>query len=164
LARASYERAFVLVEALYGLAGVAGAGGDQRRTAGLLGAASRAGDFGHTLEDFERRLYERTVETARRALGAEALDAAIEAGRSMPLDDAIAFATPPPGGELAELSNRELGVLELLAAGPSNEEIAARLYLSVRTVERHLSNFYAKLRAAGKAARATGAVRYSRQA
>jgi tetratricopeptide (TPR) repeat protein len=48
----------VIVEALYGLAGVAGADGDQRRAAVLLGAASRAGEFGHTLEDFERRLYE----------------------------------------------------------------------------------------------------------
>jgi predicted ATPase/DNA-binding CsgD family transcriptional regulator len=154
----------VIVEALYGLAGVAGAGGDQRRAAVLLGAAARAGDFGHTLEHFERRLYERTVETARRALGAEALDAAIEAGRAMTLDDAIAFATPPPRGELAELSNRELGVLELVAAGLTNEEIAARLYVSVRTVERHLSNIYAKLRVSGKAARAAAAVRYSRQA
>jgi DNA-binding CsgD family transcriptional regulator len=36
--------------------------------------------------------------------------------------------------------------------------------VSVRTVERHLSNIYAKLRVFGKAARAAAAVRYSRQA
>ena len=154
----------VIVEALYGLAGVAGAGGDQHRAAVLLGAASRAGDFGHILEDFERRLYERTVETARLALGAEALDEAIAAGRAMTLDHAIAFATPAPRGELAELSNRELGVLELVATGLSNDEIAARLFVSVRTVERHLSNIYAKLGVSGKAARAAAAVRYSRNA
>lgn len=154
----------VIVEALYGLAGVAGAGGDQRRAAVLLGAASRAGEFGHTLEDFERRLYGRTVQDARRGLGAEALDAAIEAGRAMTLDDAIAFATPAPRGELAELSNRELGVLELVAAGLSNEDIAAQLFVSVRTVERHLSNIYVKLHVSGKAARAAAAVRYSRHA
>jgi DNA-binding NarL/FixJ family response regulator len=64
--------------------------------------------------------------------------------------------------ELPELSTRELEVLGLVAAGLDNEEIAARLYLSVRTVERHLSNIYAKLGVSGKAARAAAAVRFSR--
>jgi predicted ATPase/DNA-binding CsgD family transcriptional regulator len=167
----------VITEALYGLAGVAGARGDQRRAAVLLGAASRAGDFGHIFEEFERRLYERTVEAARRALGAEALDAAIEAGRAMTLDEAVAFAVGTPSArrvvtlsrtepaadaDLAALSNRELEVLALVAQGLSNEEIAVRVFLSVRTVERHLSNIYAKLRVSGKAARAAVAARYSR--
>ena len=94
----------VIVEALYALAGVAGAGDEPRRAAVLLGAASRAGDFGHIFEgDFDRRVYERTVETARRALGAEALDAAIEAGRAMTLDDAIAFATAAPSTPVADV-------------------------------------------------------------
>ena len=56
-----------------------------------------------------------------------------------------------------ELSPRELEVLELVAAGLTNEAIAERLYLSVRTVERHLSNVYAKLRVSGKAGRAAAA-------
>ena len=64
--------------------------------------------------------------------------------------------------ELPELSHRELEVLALVAEGLSNEEVAARLYLSVRTVERHLSNIYAKLRVSGKAARAAAAARFSR--
>jgi DNA-binding CsgD family transcriptional regulator len=63
--------------------------------------------------------------------------------------------------ELPDLSHRELEVLALVAEGLSNEEVAARLYLSVRTVERHLSNIYAKLRVSGKAARAAAASRYS---
>jgi pimeloyl-ACP methyl ester carboxylesterase/DNA-binding CsgD family transcriptional regulator len=65
-----------------------------------------------------------------------------------------------PRAELGELSNRERDVLALVADGLDNEEIAARLYLSVRTVERHLSNIYAKLGVSGKAARAAAAVRY----
>jgi pimeloyl-ACP methyl ester carboxylesterase/DNA-binding CsgD family transcriptional regulator len=59
-----------------------------------------------------------------------------------------------------DLTVREEQVLELVAQGRSNEEIAATLVLSVRTVERHLSNIYAKLRVSGKSARAAAAARY----
>ena len=48
-------------------------------------------------------------------------------------------------------------MLELVAAGLTNEAIAERLVLSVRTVERHLSNVYVKLRVSGKAGRAAAA-------
>jgi DNA-binding NarL/FixJ family response regulator len=41
----------------------------------------------------------------------------------------------------------------------TNEEIATRLYVSTRTVERHLSNVYKKLGLSGKAARAAVAAR-----
>ena len=68
---------------------------------------------------------------------------------------------PSVARELPQLSLRELEVLGLVAAGLDNEEIAARLHLSVRTVERHLSNIYAKLGVSGKAARAAAA-RFSR--
>jgi pimeloyl-ACP methyl ester carboxylesterase/DNA-binding CsgD family transcriptional regulator len=61
-----------------------------------------------------------------------------------------------------DLSPRELEVLELVAAGMTNQEIAARLHVSVRTVERHLSNVYAKLSVSGKAGRAAAAASFSR--
>jgi pSer/pThr/pTyr-binding forkhead associated (FHA) protein len=47
---------------------------------------------------------------------------------------------PKPDG----LTRREAEVLTLLAQGKSNNEIASELVLSVRTVERHLTNVYAK--------------------
>jgi pimeloyl-ACP methyl ester carboxylesterase/DNA-binding CsgD family transcriptional regulator len=64
---------------------------------------------------------------------------------------------PEPGSSAEQLSERELDVLREAAEGKSNHEIAVSLGLSVRTVERHLSNAYGKLGVTGKAARA-GAV------
>ncbi len=43
------------------------------------------------------------------------------------------------------LSRRELEVLRLLAAGCTNKEIAARLAISLRTVEGHLGSIFSKL-------------------
>ncbi|MDZ7801804.1 MAG: LuxR C-terminal-related transcriptional regulator [Trueperaceae bacterium] len=43
------------------------------------------------------------------------------------------------------LTARELEVLRLVAAGHSNKRIAGQLDLSVRTIERHLANVFAKL-------------------
>lgn len=55
-------------------------------------------------------------------------------------------AAPVPDQLLIEpLSAREIEVLKLIEAGLSNQEIAAKLFLSVATVKRHISNIYAKL-------------------
>jgi two-component system response regulator NreC len=61
-----------------------------------------------------------------------------------------------PGGDLSE---RELGVLRLVALGYTNAEIAAELYVSVRTVETHRAHVQQKL---GIKARAD-LVRYARE-
>ncbi len=50
------------------------------------------------------------------------------------------------------LSGRELQVLRLVATGMSNKAIAAELVLSKRTVDRHVSNIFAKLRVSTRAA------------
>jgi two-component system, NarL family, response regulator NreC len=44
------------------------------------------------------------------------------------------------------LSDREREVLRLLAEGHTNQEIAARLYISVRTAETHRAHIMQKLR------------------
>jgi DNA-binding NarL/FixJ family response regulator len=49
------------------------------------------------------------------------------------------------GPGLTALSERERQVAELAAAGLTNREIAARLYLSARTVEAHLGRVFGKL-------------------
>lgn len=60
---------------------------------------------------------------------------------------------------LEALSPRELEILQLAAQGLDNDEIASSLHLSVRTVERHLSNTYAKLDLHGKSARTAAVAR-----
>jgi DNA-binding NarL/FixJ family response regulator len=50
------------------------------------------------------------------------------------------------------LSPRELEVLRLLATGETNKAIAAALVLSERTIDRHVSNIYAKLGVSTRAA------------
>jgi LuxR family maltose regulon positive regulatory protein len=56
-----------------------------------------------------------------------------------------------PGGELVEpLSERELEVLRLAAAGKSNQEIAAELVIAVGTVKKHLNTIFGKLSASSR--------------
>ncbi|MGH3144619.1 MAG: response regulator transcription factor, partial [Rubrobacter sp.] len=49
------------------------------------------------------------------------------------------------------LTAREAQVLGLVAAGKTNKQIAADLFLSVSTVQRHVANAYAKIGAHGRA-------------
>jgi pimeloyl-ACP methyl ester carboxylesterase/DNA-binding CsgD family transcriptional regulator len=53
--------------------------------------------------------------------------------------------SPLPGAHLCGLTARETEVLAMLAGGMSNQAIARELFLSIRTVERHISNIYSKL-------------------
>jgi DNA-binding NarL/FixJ family response regulator len=50
------------------------------------------------------------------------------------------------------LTAREVEVLRLVAAGKTNREVAGQLFLSEKTVARHLSNIYAKLDISSRAA------------
>jgi pimeloyl-ACP methyl ester carboxylesterase/DNA-binding CsgD family transcriptional regulator len=74
--------------------------------------------------------------------------------------DRLRRASDDPPAE--PLSPRERDVLRLCAEGRTNDEIAAALTLSPRTVERHLSNIYLKLGVTGSAARAAAVARFLR--
>jgi len=58
------------------------------------------------------------------------------------------------------LSAREVDVLRLIATGLNNQEIADTLSLSVRTVERHITNLYGKIEARGRADATAYALRH----
>lgn len=62
--------------------------------------------------------------------------------------------------QLAVLSPRETDVLRLIATGETNAEIAAQLFLSERTVHRHVSNILIKLDVRSRTSAATYAVRH----
>jgi LuxR family maltose regulon positive regulatory protein len=60
-------------------------------------------------------------------------------------DAALPAAAVEPAGPLSELSDREREVLQRVAQGASNKEIARELDLSLHTVKRHVANILGKL-------------------
>jgi LuxR family transcriptional regulator, maltose regulon positive regulatory protein len=100
------------------------------------------------------------AEEIREALSAfHALGAAPEAARAERLlaELQVRARTSPEITDPDGLTPREIEVLRLIAAGRSNQQIASDLVLSVRTVERHISNLYTKLSFTGKVGRAAAA-------
>ena len=73
--------------------------------------------------------------------------------RALAPADADGVASSAPSA-LSVLTPREIDILGLAAQGLDNDAIAAELVLSIRTVERHLQNTYAKLGLQGRTARA----------
>ncbi len=106
------------------------------------------------LSDLPR--YDGVLDGLRSRLG-DAFDTAWAEGQLMTLDDAVnqAFAVGVGNARAAVparvpdraggLTRREIDVLELVARGKTNNEIADRLSISVRTVSTHVSNILGKL-------------------
>jgi DNA-binding NarL/FixJ family response regulator len=66
----------------------------------------------------------------------------------------------PHDFDMSILTDRERQILALLGEGLSNKAIAARLYLSVRTVEGHLANLYTRLDVHSRTEAALVAIRH----
>jgi ATP/maltotriose-dependent transcriptional regulator MalT len=73
-------------------------------------------------------------------------------GASPDLARVDALVPSAPSSDAHGLTPRELQVLRLVAAGATNKAIAAELVLSQRTVDRHVSNIFTKLRVSSRAA------------
>jgi DNA-binding NarL/FixJ family response regulator len=100
---------------------------------------------------YEAALARLDLASALRAAGRDEPGARVEARARRALSElGVRVAEVRAGG----LSPREAEVLRLVARGLSNDDIAAQLVLSVRTVERHVANVYAKIGASGRTARA----------
>jgi DNA-binding NarL/FixJ family response regulator len=102
--------------------------------------AIEAGATGYLLKDVPREELLRAVRAAARG---EAVLSPTVAARLM-----NRLRTPAAG----PLSRRELEVLQLVAAGNTNREAAARLFITEATVKTHLLNIYAKLDVGDRAA------------
>jgi DNA-binding CsgD family transcriptional regulator len=90
----------------------------------------------------------------------EQLGAAPALARADRLAVRLTLVRPQPGkGD--GLTDREVDILRLVAAGRSNREVAAALSVSERTVERHLENTYRKIDARNRADAVAYAVRHN---
>lgn len=95
--------------------------------------------------------YERSVAALRDAMGQQDFDSAWQAGADLSLDEVIAYVRrgrgerKRPSSGWASLTPTERDVARLVADGLANNEIAARLFISRRTVQTHLTHMYAKL-------------------
>ncbi|HZE39475.1 MAG TPA: response regulator transcription factor [Stackebrandtia sp.] len=103
--------------------------------------AIEAGATGYLLKDAPREDLLKAVRAA--ATGASVLAPSV-ASRLM-------HRVRTPGGE-EPISQREREVLELVAAGNSNREVAAKLFISEATVKTHLLHIYTKLGVSDRAA------------
>ena len=103
-----------------------------------LDAALRAGALGYVLKGAQPNVFLRALEGVAKG---EAVFGPGVARRLPTLLDGPA-APPRP---FTSLSDRELEVLDLIAAGRKNADIARRLFISPNTVRNHITNIFAKL-------------------
>jgi DNA-binding CsgD family transcriptional regulator/tetratricopeptide (TPR) repeat protein len=161
--RSSYRQG--IAENLAGLGAVAVARGQLEAGIRLLGAADALIEkVGTDLGPADREQFRQCLALGRVRLDEDTFSRAWDAGRAMPLQQALEVApglatqtppeTPPAQSrpsrqaiqpEFGGLTPRERQVAALVTQGKSNREIAAELVLSERTVENHVGNILSKL-------------------
>ena len=98
--------------------------------------ADSAEGVGYLLKDRVRDVDEFVAAVRRVAQGGSALD---------PIIVSTLLSRERPGDPLARLTPREREILELMASGDSNQGIADKLVITLRSVEKHVSSIFGKL-------------------
>jgi non-specific serine/threonine protein kinase len=147
--------------ALSELAAVRAAQQRAEGAARLLGAAEGLAErLGMRWTPERSRINSETLAAVRAVVSPTEADAALAGGRLLMLEDAVreALRVPVsserkniPGSMKDGLTAREREILQLLVRGLTSKEIATELVLSVRTVEHHRANVFAKLGTRGRA-------------
>ncbi|MDT7762106.1 MAG: hypothetical protein QOC63_1526, partial [Mycobacterium sp.] len=153
LTRAAEVEAYLYIpDVLECLGTLAGDADSHREAARLFGAAQairqRMGAARFKVWDAD---YEASVTALRNALNDNDFDTAFAEGAALSTDEAVAYAQrgrgqrKRPASGWASLTPTELDVVRLVSEGLSNNDVAARLFVSPRTVQTHLTHVYTKL-------------------
>jgi DNA-binding CsgD family transcriptional regulator len=153
LVRAADVEAYLGVsDSLECLGTLAGTAGSHREAARLFGASQavrqRIGEVRFQVWDTG---YEASVAVSRDAIETQDFDAAWAEGMALSTEEAIAYAQrgrgqrKRPVSGWGSLTPTERDVVRLVSEGLGNKDIAARLFVSPRTVQTHLTHVYTKL-------------------
>jgi predicted ATPase/class 3 adenylate cyclase/DNA-binding CsgD family transcriptional regulator len=153
LATAASTRAYTgAPDPLECLAVLAVVAGSHREAARLFGAADGIRQrIGHVRFKIFDAVYEASVAELRDAMGEKDFDSAWAEGTDLSTDEAIAYAQrrrgerKRPSSGWASLTPTERDVVRLVSEGLANNDIAAQLFVSPRTVQTHLTHVYSKL-------------------
>jgi predicted ATPase/class 3 adenylate cyclase/DNA-binding CsgD family transcriptional regulator len=153
LACATELRAYVGVpDVLECLAVLAGQNGSHREAARLFGAANAIRhEIGMVRFKIYNAGYEAAVTALRDALGQADFESCWAEGVALSTEEAVAYAQrgrgqrKRPTSGWGSLTPTERDVVRLVSEGLANNDIAARLFVSPRTVQSHLTHVYTKL-------------------
>ncbi|WP_082950511.1 MULTISPECIES: LuxR C-terminal-related transcriptional regulator [unclassified Mycobacterium] len=157
----------LLPDALEGLAALA-ADSNPEHAARLFGAANGMRQrHGSVRFKAFQPAYDAALSTVRETLGQDDFEAAWSAGRALSTAEAIGYAQrgrgargrPASGWE--SLTPTEIDVVRLVSEGLPNKDIAARMFISARTVQSHLTHVYAKLAVSSRVQLAQEAARHT---
>jgi DNA-binding CsgD family transcriptional regulator len=141
-----------VAQTLVAVAGVAAAEESWEESVRLFAAAEAlTHQLGSALPSWDQPMADADLDRARTSLQPEAFGTAWAEGQALNVDEAVAYAQrgrgerKRPSAGWASLTPMERQVVDLLAEGLRNAEIAERLFVAPSTVKTHLGHVFAKL-------------------